>query len=131
MSINKTTCDICGKEIIGVENFINAGDKVVCSEECKQKAYFNDYVEHCEIGMSVDDITEIKKMNEKLKKKPRMTCKQYCPVWDEVDKDCEIYGEPLNVWGFDTFEAAQQYADLFGGHVEITRPDKQLDLFNS
>jgi hypothetical protein len=31
----KTTCDICGKEIIGVENFINAGDKVVCSEECK------------------------------------------------------------------------------------------------
>ena len=64
-----TTCDICGKEIIGVENFINAGDKVVCSEECKQKAYFNDYVEHCEIGMSVDDITEIKKMNDKLKKK--------------------------------------------------------------
>jgi len=34
----KTTCDICGKEIIGVENFINAGDKVVCSESCKQKA---------------------------------------------------------------------------------------------
>ena len=25
-----TTCDICGKTIIGVENFINAGDKVVC-----------------------------------------------------------------------------------------------------
>jgi hypothetical protein len=91
--IHKTTCDICGKEIIGVENFINAGDKVVCSEECKQKAYFNDYVEHCEIGMSVDDITEIKKMNEKLKKKPRMTCKQYCPVWNDIDKDCEIYGE--------------------------------------
>ena len=58
--IEKVTCDICGKEIIGVENFINAGDKVVCSEECKRKAYFNDYVEHCEIGMSVDDITEIK-----------------------------------------------------------------------
>jgi hypothetical protein len=33
-----TTCDICGKEIIGVENFINAGDKVVCSEDCKQTA---------------------------------------------------------------------------------------------
>ena len=33
-----TTCDICGKEIIGVENFIDAGDKVVCSEDCKQKA---------------------------------------------------------------------------------------------
>ena len=32
------TCDICGKTIIGVENFINADDKVVCSEECKQKA---------------------------------------------------------------------------------------------
>jgi hypothetical protein len=89
----KTTCDICGKEIIGVENFINAGDKVVCSEECKQKAYFNDYVEHCEIGMGVDEITEIKKMNEKLKKKPRMTCKRHCPVWNDIDKDCEIYGE--------------------------------------
>ena len=33
-----TTCDICGKTIIGVENFINAGDKVVCSEDCKQTA---------------------------------------------------------------------------------------------
>lgn len=33
-----TTCDICGKTIIGVENFVNAGDKVVCSEDCKQTA---------------------------------------------------------------------------------------------
>lgn len=33
-----TTCDICGKTIIGVENFIDAGDKVVCSENCKQTA---------------------------------------------------------------------------------------------
>lgn len=33
-----TTCDICGKTIISVENFINAGDKVVCSENCKQTA---------------------------------------------------------------------------------------------
>lgn len=33
-----TTCDICGKTIISVENFINAGDKVVCSEDCKQTA---------------------------------------------------------------------------------------------
>jgi len=33
-----TTCDICGKTIIGIENFINAGDKVVCSEDCKQTA---------------------------------------------------------------------------------------------
>lgn len=32
------TCDICGKVIVGVDNFINAGDMVVCSEECKQKA---------------------------------------------------------------------------------------------
>ena len=54
-----TTCDICGKEIIGIENFINAGDKVVCSENCKQTAYFNDYVEHCEIGLSVDEIMTI------------------------------------------------------------------------
>lgn len=30
---------------------------------------------------------------EKLKKKPRMTCKKYCPVWNDTDKDCEIYGE--------------------------------------
>ena len=34
----KTNCDICGKEIIGIENFIDAGDKVVCSENCLQKA---------------------------------------------------------------------------------------------
>ena len=33
-----TTCDICGKTIIGINNFINAGDKVVCSEDCKQTA---------------------------------------------------------------------------------------------
>lgn len=33
-----TNCDVCGKEIIGIENFINAGDKVVCSEDCKQTA---------------------------------------------------------------------------------------------
>lgn len=32
-------------------------------------------------------------MTEKLKKKPRMTCKKYCSVWNDVDKDCEIYGE--------------------------------------
>lgn len=30
---------------------------------------------------------------EKLKKKPRMTCKKYCPVCNDIDKDCEIYGE--------------------------------------
>lgn len=35
---DKLTCDVCGKEISGIENFINAGDKVVCSEYCKQKA---------------------------------------------------------------------------------------------
>lgn len=34
----QTNCDICGKEIIGIENFINAGDKVVCSEECLYEA---------------------------------------------------------------------------------------------
>lgn len=33
-----TNCDVCGKEIIGINNFINAGDKVVCSEDCKQQA---------------------------------------------------------------------------------------------
>ena len=32
------TCDICGKTIIGIENFVNADDKVVCSEDCKQTA---------------------------------------------------------------------------------------------
>ena len=41
------TCDICGKTIIGVENFINAGDKVVCSEECKQKAIGEFFTENC------------------------------------------------------------------------------------
>lgn len=34
----RTTCDICGKEIVGIQNFVNAGDKVVCSNECLQKA---------------------------------------------------------------------------------------------
>lgn len=60
-NIIQTNCDICGKEITGVENFINAGDKVVCSEECMRESYFKDYVQHCEIGMSIDDISEIKK----------------------------------------------------------------------
>ena len=40
------TCDICGKVIIGVDNFIDAGDKVVCSEECKQKAIGKFFVEN-------------------------------------------------------------------------------------
>ena len=52
-------CIFCDKEIIGIENFIDAGDKVVCSENCKQTAYFNDHVEHCEIGLSVDEIMTI------------------------------------------------------------------------
>ena len=33
-----TTCDICGKTIVGVNNFINAGDKIVCSDDCLHKA---------------------------------------------------------------------------------------------
>ena len=33
-----TTCDICGKTIIGINHFINAGDKIVCSDDCLQKA---------------------------------------------------------------------------------------------
>ena len=38
--------------------------------------------------------------------------------------------DPETAWGFDTHAAALQYAEIFDGHVEITRPDKQLDLFN-
>lgn len=34
----ETTCDICGKLIVGIENFIDAGDKVVCSNKCLEKA---------------------------------------------------------------------------------------------
>lgn len=49
--------------------------------------------------------------------------------WYISDKEDEK-GKPRNVWGFDTYKVAQQYAELFGGHVEITRPDKQTDLFN-
>lgn len=56
----QTNCDVCGKEIVGIENFINAGDKVVCSDECMREAYFKDYVEHCEIGMDINDIAETK-----------------------------------------------------------------------
>lgn len=26
-------------------------------------------------------------------KKERMTCKRYCPVWNDIDHDCEIFGE--------------------------------------
>ena len=31
-------------------------------------------------------------VNEKPKKE-RMTCKRYCPVWNDIDHDCEIFGE--------------------------------------
>lgn len=31
-------CDVCGKKIISIENMIDAGDKVVCSKECLNKA---------------------------------------------------------------------------------------------
>lgn len=41
------TCDICGKVIVGVDNFIDAGDMVVCSEECKQKAIGEFFTENC------------------------------------------------------------------------------------
>ena len=34
----QTNCDVCGKKIVGVNHFINAGDKIVCSDDCKQKA---------------------------------------------------------------------------------------------
>lgn len=34
----ETICDICGRRIVGIENFINAGDKVVCSEKCLETA---------------------------------------------------------------------------------------------
>lgn len=29
-------------------------------------------------------------MNEK---KQRITCKDYCPLWDDIDRDCDAYGE--------------------------------------
>lgn len=35
----ETTCDICGKEIIGIDNFIDAGDKVVCSKKMFRNRY--------------------------------------------------------------------------------------------
>ena len=33
-----TTCDVCGKIIVGADHFINAGDKIVCSDDCLHKA---------------------------------------------------------------------------------------------
>lgn len=46
-------------------------------------------------------------------------------VSNETDKN----GNPINVWGFDNYSAAQNYVDIFGGHIEITRPDNQIELF--
>ena len=48
-----TTCDICGKTIVGVENFIDTGDKVVCSEECKQKAIGDYFIKN---SLTIDEI---------------------------------------------------------------------------
>lgn len=31
--------------------------------------------------------------SKEFKGETRMTCKQYCPVWNDIDHDCEIYGE--------------------------------------
>lgn len=33
-----TRCDMCGATITGIENFIDAGDKVVCSQRCLNRA---------------------------------------------------------------------------------------------
>ena len=46
-------------------------------EKTPNRMYYADFSDNC----------------EKLKKKQRMTCKKYCPVWNDIDKDCEIYGE--------------------------------------
>ena len=63
----KTTCDICGKEIVGVENFINAGDKVVCSEECKQKAIGDYFIKN---SLTPDEINgKINPYNNELFKR--------------------------------------------------------------
>ena len=63
--------------------------------------------------------------------------KQYMKNWQppKWTKPQTIYwyvddNNPEHTWGFDTYEAALQYALIFDGHVEITRPDNQLDLFN-
>lgn len=34
-------CDVCGKKIVGIKNMVNAGDKVVCSENCKHPVMFD------------------------------------------------------------------------------------------
>ena len=34
----QTNCDVCGKKIVGINHFINAGDKIVCSDDCLHKA---------------------------------------------------------------------------------------------
>lgn len=26
-------------------------------------------------------------------RKTRITCKDYCPLWDDIDRDCDAYGE--------------------------------------
>jgi len=42
-----TTCDVCGKIIVGANHFINAGDKIVCSDDCLQKASSQWFLDNC------------------------------------------------------------------------------------
>lgn len=81
--------------------------------------YYCEYIEHCEklcesftvyrwtnikntswqkrrkyLGKSranVNDLFEVQAVEKP--KKERMTCKRYCPVWNDIDHDCEIFGE--------------------------------------
>lgn len=58
------------------------------------------------------------------------------PSWNKpkviywfISKETDNHGNALYVWGFDNYPDAQNYVDIFGGHIEVTRPDKQLELF--
>lgn len=51
------------------------------------------------------------------------------PPWNKPEDIYWCIHPNGHCWGFDTYEAAKSWADFFGGHVEITRANGQMELF--
>lgn len=73
----KISCCVCGKKIKYGNSFTSRRIHTLAG------------IGYCECYDCYFDYQEKTRNN----KKPRMTCKQYCPVWNDIDHDCEIYGE--------------------------------------